>query len=386
MKGVNMNKSLKTIFVLLVLVGSSQCLAQDKLSPIYFIELQKRTDDKTKTLKLDPIFTYIKPGANIKINFLKDKMRETIGFDSDILRKLESLNAIGDSLRKARDKAVAAEADSSKKIEIREKFESIITKQATKPKLELIKSKKEIKLTVKATIILKNGKTYDIEVPNYVNVIQKEDTTVIQKDDEDSTRIVSSPIVSSITQRVFRVSTKGLQDRIINTEIDVVQERLREGDMVKLEIETDDGGVKRKYIKRFVISEHGWKLEFPPSMLFIKRKDEPTDSTTGKAINPSDFKPAPGGSMLFSYKPKGGLGNQLLKGWSFGVNVSLLDFEVDNNLELGVGFIVYGLNRLVGTGYGWNLHASEKESYYFISLDFLRTFETFKAIFSPGEE
>ena len=61
-------------------------------------------------------------------------------------------------------------------------------------------------------------------------------------------------------------------------------------------------------------------------------------------------------------------------------------FEVDNNLELGVGFIVYGLNRLVGAGYGWNLHASEKESYYFIALDFLRTFETFRAIFSPEEK
>ena len=367
-----MCKSFKIILTLFILAGSSQCLSQDKLNPVHFIELQKRTNDKIDPLKTGPLLTYIKPGTNIRINFLKDKMRKAIGIDSEdelgnILIKLDSLTALGESLEK--EKATAIAADSSKEEEIWKKYNEQIKKQVTQPQLKLTKAKKQIKLTVKATVTLKNGKTYNVTVPNYYNVVPQNDTT----------------IVTSITQRVFQISTKGFRDRIVDTEIDLVEENLRENDVVKLEIETDDDGVRRKYIKRFVISEHGWKLEFPPSVLFVKRRHEPKDST-GKEINPSNFKPAPGGSMLLSYKPKGGLLNQLLTGWSFGVNVSLLDFEIDNNLELGVGFIAYGFNRLLGGGYGWNLHASEKESYFFISLDFLRTFETFKVIFAPGEE
>jgi hypothetical protein len=362
-----MTKSFKAIFMLLILLESSKCLGQDKLNPDYFIKLQKRTDAKIDSLKLDPLLTYIKPGTNIKIKFLENKMREAIGWDSseNLLRQLGSLNALKESLQEERDKKIeeAIASDTSVKNGIWRKFEQKIDDQVTKPQIKLVESR-AIKLTVKATITLKNGKTYDVTVPNYCNVIPTGDTM----------------IVSSITQRVFGFSSEeGFKDRIVNTEIDLVQEHLSENDMVKLELETDDGGMKRTYIKRFLISEYGWKLEFPPSVLFIKRIHEPKDST-GKEINPSDFKPAPGGSMLFTYKPKGGLGNQLL-GLSFGLNVSLLDFEVDKNLELGVGFVIYWPNRLVGAGYGWNLHASEKKSYWFISLDFLRTFETFKAIF-----
>ena len=189
-------------------------------------------------------------------------------------------------------------------------------------------------------------------------------------------------------QRVFRFSRDGSLDYdIINTEIDLVNANLEDGDIVKLEIENDDDGIKRRYIKRFVISDYGWKFESSPSVLFINRISEPKD-VNGKVIYPTTFKPAPGVSALYSYIPNPDVGYvmKLLTGFALGLNVSLIDFDPDNSIELGIGFIGCWMNHMVGVGYGWNFNATEKISYMFISLDFLKTYKTFKPIFSPGEE
>jgi hypothetical protein len=121
----------------------------------------------------------------------------------------------------------------------------------------------------------------------------------------------------------------------------------------------------------------------------VKRTNETLDSL-GKPVNPSNFKPAAGGSLLISYTPMEGIGEKLWKGFGIGINASLVDFERDKDFELGIGLIVYWLNRSVGFGYGWDIHASTgstlfcpERSYYFLSLDFLKAFDTFSGFMSP---
>lgn len=382
-----MKKLLITIVILFTFLEIEICPGQEKLNPEFFIKLQTRTNDRVDTVNLNEIFTYIKPNTNIKINFIKDKMYEVIGIDSpemldEILGEIDSLNKIEEKLIDERDYKISLipEAESTERKKIQDEYNKLIIELVKDPQLELVN--KEIQLTLEATIIYKNGKTYYIEIPNYVNTITTIDTS---KNNHDKTKVVTS-----ITSRVFRVSTKGfLDNKITDTEIDLINEKLEDGDVVKLEIANNDNkkGIKRKYIKRFVISDYGLKFESSPSVLFINRFSEPKD-VDGKAIYPTNFKPAPGVSVVISHIPNPGLGfgTKLLTGFAFGLNVSLLDFEPENNIELGFGFIFCWMNSMVGGGCGLNLNATEKRSYMFISLDFLKTYKTFKPIFSSGEE
>ncbi len=359
------SKISKAIVILIIFAVNNNCFGQDKFNPLHFIQFQIRSDKKIENLGTDPLVSYLKSGTNIRINILKDEISRAIDYDYSseyIQKKLGILDDLNDSLTMVWDEKMKLAKNDSMREKIRKNREIQIKRLITNPRSEL---NNVIKFSITAFVILKNGKKYSLSVPNYYNVIQQGDSLV----------------KSSITVRKFGIWSNGRHlDDIVDTEIDLFNEKLSDGDAIKIEIETTYNNIKRKYVKHIVIKEYGWKMEFPPSILFVKRLDEP-ESDSSNESNPSNFKPAPGGSMLLTYKPKVGLHNQLLTGWSFGINVSLLDFELENNLELGVGFIIYGLNRSIGGGYGWNLHASEKESYYFISLDFLRTFETFRAIF-----
>jgi hypothetical protein len=195
---------------------------------------------------------------------------------------------------------------------------------------------------------------------------------------------------TSLAVRKYKINDAGiLEDGVVDAEIDLNSQKLSDGDVLDLLIDNNGEGLQRRYIKRFIISNYGWNVEFPPSLIFVKRTNETLDSL-GKPVNPSNFKPAAGGSLLISYTPMEGIGEKLWKGFGIGINASLVDFERDKDFELGIGLIVYWLNRSVGFGYGWDIHASTgstlfcpERSYYFLSLDFLKAFDTFSGFMSP---
>jgi len=230
----------------------------------------------------------------------------------------------------------------------------------------------QIDLTIQARVILHTGKEYDLSVPGYVRA----DSEAVL-DSQKTTR------VTSIQHGHYQITSEGLEDRLVDTEIDIVSANLSDGDVVQFVATNHYGGAERNYAMRFVISDFGWKMEFPVSMIFVKRINEVTDST-GKPVNPSNFKPAPGGSLLLTYQPMGSITKKLFTSFGVGINASLVNFDVGKDFQLGIGPVVYYLNRSIGVGYGWDLNATEKRTFWFLSLDFLKTFDTFSALYKGG--
>ena len=91
------------------------------------------------------------------------------------------------------------------------------------------------------------------------------------------------------------------------------------------------------------------------------------------------WKPAPGGSLLFRYRSARNdfWTNLLIPG--FGINISLLDFDLNNPTEIGAAPVLSFLDNNVIFGYGWNLSVPKNPSYIFVGFNFLQSIDTFKS-------
>lgn len=338
-------------------------------SPIAYTLLQLRGRDGVRPIDPDPAFLYIEPLTNIRINFQKEALRKIVRVQDWLRTKdqVDSLTSVITDVKHKKDSLINLKpllADS-----IRNAYNDPIQHLMNRRDSVVAQQTRSVLLFITALVRLRNGVSYDLEVPSYTTI--RRDTTGRRE-------------LSSRTGRAYMLTEEGeLQDRLVDTELDLMSEKLSDGDLIDLVIEDRADNLVRRYTKRFIVSERGWNLEFPASAVFVKRFREAVDST-GTPINPSNFKPAPGGSMLLSYRPVGSIERRLFLGFAVGINASLIDFEKDKDFELGVGFVAYWLNQSVGIGYGWNLHASEKSSYWFLSLDFLKTFQTFSGLVGPG--
>lgn len=357
----------------------------DRLNPKSFLVLEERQFYGIDQISLDPVVTYISPLTNIVISFSQQSLSAT--FDSVAganKRELDSLRNISDALTQWKEEQIAnlkekeskedTTADSAKisqqikdvKEQYNKKKESVL-----KEILRITGRLPQIDLTIQARVILHTGKEYDLSVPGYVRA----DSEVV--DSQKTTK------VTSIQHGHYRITSEGLDDRLVETEIDIVAANLSDGDVVQFVATNHYGGAERNYTMRFAISDVGWKLEFPVSMIFVKRINEVTDSA-GNPVNPSNFKPAPGGSLLLTYQPMGSITKKLFTSFGVGINASLVNFDIGKDFQVGIGPVIYYLNRSLGVGYGWDLNATEKRTYWFLSLDFLKTFDTFSALYKGG--
>ncbi len=187
-------------------------------------------------------------------------------------------------------------------------------------------------------------------------------------------------VTTSISHAPYQLTAEGVINNLADTELDLISAKLGADDMVKLIVTNHYGTVARVYEMNFLVSDFGWKLEFPVSLIFVKRISEVVD-TAGNPVNPSNFKPAPGGSMVLTYQPVGGVTKKLFCSFGLGLNASLVNFDLGKDFQLGIGPVFYYLNRSIGVGYGWDLNTTVKREYWFLSLDFLKAFDTFSALF-----
>ncbi len=131
-------------------------------------------------------------------------------------------------------------------------------------------------------------------------------------------------------------------------------------------------------IGQYKILARGWDFTASESVLFVDRDRESfLPNTTA-----SHFKIEPGFSILWQYDGskygKKGIGTFLRP--SLGVNSTFLDFETDQNVEVGAGFVVGLLNEQVFLNCGWNLNVPEKPLYWGIGFSFINTAENVKGL------
>lgn len=358
----------------------------DRLNPKNFLILEERQHYGIDQISLDPVVTYISPLTNIVISFSQQGLSAI--FDSTIgakKKELDSLRNVSDGLTQWKEEQIAnlkdsenkkdTTADTAKTIEQIKSIKQQYVREKASVLNEILRITgplPQIDLTIQARVILHTGKEYDLSVPGYM----KADSEAV--DSQKTTK------VTTIQHGHYRITSEGLDDRLVDGEIDIVAANLSDGDVVQFVATNHYGGAERNYTMRFVVSDVGWKLEFPVSMVFVKRINEVTDST-GNPVNPSNFKPAPGGSLLLTYQPMGSITKKLFTSFGVGINASLVNFDVGKDFQIGIGPVIYYLNRSMGVGYGWDLNATQKRTYWFLSLDFLKTFDTFSALYKGGQ-
>ena len=56
---------------------------------------------------------------------------------------------------------------------------------------------------------------------------------------------------------------------------------------------------------------------------------------------------------------------------SFGINASFVDFDPDQDLEIGLGLVFSLFGSTIQVSYGWNLHVDDHRKYWAIGIGFV---------------
>ena len=169
--------------------------------------------------------------------------------------------------------------------------------------------------------------------------------------------------------------------KIKDGQVNLIDNKLEHGDRLIVTV-TNKVDAKTTISKSwyFIVTDFGWSSSVEVSLIFVKPNDYrgPKGEESTLELDKS-WKPAPGGSLLFRYRsPRNEfLTDILIPG--FGINISLLDFDPGNMMEIGAGPVISLLdNNLIG-GLGWNLSVPDYPIYWFIGFNFLQSIDTFKS-------
>lgn len=162
--------------------------------------------------------------------------------------------------------------------------------------------------------------------------------------------------------------------------INLKKERAQEGDYLYLYVvleesarrgENKDSEIIQKIlpIGSYELRNTNWKVKIADSFLLVNRIDQP-DTNEDTDVSPSNFKGAPGVSLLLTRRNDGSDKNSVVNFLepSIGINVSYVDFNKNDDVEIGAG-LVLGLfnNKIFFTG-GINLNGTgqdEDSPFYF---------------------
>ncbi len=162
--------------------------------------------------------------------------------------------------------------------------------------------------------------------------------------------------------------------------INLKKERAKEGDYLYLYVvleENTNPSPNSKIIKKILpigsyeLRNTRWQVKVADSFLLINRINQPDASLSeNENISPSNFKGAPGVSLLLTWRRDGGKKNKFINFLepSLGVNVSYVDFNRNDDVEIGTGLILGFFNNKIFLSSGINLNNTgnnENTPYYF---------------------
>lgn len=163
---------------------------------------------------------------------------------------------------------------------------------------------------------------------------------------------------------------------------------LQEGDKFKIMIafeEKEGNGDAWKTLSqdevKFRLKKVGLKFYTHETLAFVR------DSFS------RNWKPQPGTSFTFGFTPyitgrTRGLSRLAGRAWNFfdprfGINLSLLDFDQDTNLEIGLGPVMALLKGTIYIGVGWNCTTSRRKNQYaFFGISLTEMTSILKSIIS----
>lgn len=372
---------------LMMLLASGRCVyAQSEyLSPLSFTSVIELTggDSGRHITTFDPL---VNARSRIVLRFKVDTLaakEEANGARVAFLEStdLRALTGERTNLLKERDllRSAVSAPDSARALlsDLREKIGSV------EKELALLREAQELgwpayEITVEARVIPRQGQPFDMPVSGYTTVreeIQEQPGKEAENEsalDGGSATIERRTITTSVETRFFRlvcdsdacekleISTNTVQNAVV----DLSAADLKEGDRVRVTV-TNHSPVLSSLTWEFEIRNMGVRRNESPTVLFIKR----TDSPSGQNQLESNFKPAPGVSLLFGYTSRSRFWNWL--GLEIGINGSFVDFVDNQSLEVGVGPAVSLLGGSIQATIGWNLNVDAGRFYWSLGFGFL---------------
>jgi len=189
--------------------------------------------------------------------------------------------------------------------------------------------------------------------------------SIISFRDNKTTKSTELKLANKIRKKIFETLFRGI--------VDLREIRASEGEILKISLlwyqNCDSLTMPLELnLASLDIKETGWRPKIIDSFFLINRAANPKDQNS---LSPSNYKGAPGVTLMYSYG-NNGYKNNILKWFepSFGLNISYVDFYTDKDLEIGVGAVMGILRNQILLTAGYNLHAPLNGFYYGIGFSF----------------
>ncbi|WP_396637043.1 hypothetical protein [Maribacter sp. R77961] len=232
-------------------------------------------------------------------------------------------------------------------------------------------------ISLKRSIELQIDKlTRNIPESNILKKLENIACYEILKRDDCAVVITKSEIIKEITQD----ASKNIYLELDYGTINLRKERAKEGDVLYLYVILEKNRDRRKEagvetekkvlpIGTYELRQTGWQVKISDSFLLVNRIDEPT-SEESSSLSPSNFKGAPGVSLMLTYRRDGKKDSNRLVNFlepSIGANVSYVDFSTEDDIEVGAGLVLGFFNNKIFLTGGINLNMTgngETSPYY----------------------
>ncbi|TAI47629.1 hypothetical protein [Flagellimonas allohymeniacidonis] len=195
----------------------------------------------------------------------------------------------------------------------------------------------------------------------------KKERQIIAKEtslSQDLIEIDKKDLIEKLALKASEIIYRDLNYATINLN----KERAQEGDLLYLylileESQRRNNGNASEIVQKvlpigtYEIRNTRWEVKIADSFLLVNRINEPSGDDADN-LSPSNFKGAPGVSLLLTYRRDGRHNNRFINFLepSIGVNVSYIDFSTEDDLEIGAGLVMGFFNNKIFVTSGINLN------------------------------
>jgi|GEM_PF-4535727 len=185
----------------------------------------------------------------------------------------------------------------------------------------------------------------------------------------DSFSSIGQAQEDSLVGYLARQAGQTIFQKLIYGTIDLAGTGAKEDEEVKIYVlwyRSDDNAKPDKDLVQlslgsYRLRELGYRMKISDSFLLIK---ELVADKSDPELSPSNFKGAPGISMLWTYSSGEAGWNLMRLEPSLGLNISYIDFYRNKDVEIGTGLIAGLFRNKIFVNYGYNLNAERKNAIY----------------------
>lgn len=206
-----------------------------------------------------------------------------------------------------------------------------------------------------------------------LSILNEFQTEYLIELDFSSISNVNTAAWNDLITEVRKLISSYVYKNLIYASIDLQEVRAAYNDDLEIYLLWYDPLLKKTLelpLGRYTVQKIGWEVSITDSFMLVEQFDKPEDST-------ESFSGAAGANLLYRYHH----GDSIkAKDISFGINVSYLDFDDSNEIEIGVGIVLGFLDDNIFFTAGRNLNTEENQGYMGIGFSFVNLASTFNEI------